>query len=123
MDIVFTKGDQKYVVKIKPFYWNIFLFGWTLIPFFYMKARIEKIIMGLLVVPFLLMILIWYYKGNVISGLEAVSVINFFTLLLVSCHFASYGYRIYIKALLRNGWAVADKRQAAMAALMALGLC
>lgn len=123
MDIIFTKGDKKKVVKIKCFYWNLFLFGWTVIPFILIKAKIEQVVMALLSIPFFLTAMVWYYKGNFISGLEAVSIINFFTLILVSCHYASCGYRIYIKALLRSGWAVSDKRQAAYAALMALGLC
>lgn len=123
MKIIFTKGDRQRVVKIKSFYWSLFIFGWTLIPYMYMKAKTEQIIMGLLSIPFLVCLILYHLHGNFIIGLEAISIINFFTLLLVSCHYASDGYRIYVKSLLKDGWKITDRNHAALAALTVLGIC
>lgn len=123
MKIIFTKGDKQRVVKIKTFYWSLFIFGWTIIPYFYMKAKVEQVIMGLLSIPFLLCLILYHFHGNFMVDIEAISVINFFTLLLVSCHYASDGYRIYIRSLLKDGWTISDKNSAARAALTVLGLC
>lgn len=123
MKIIFTKGDRQRVVKIKSFYWSLFIFGWTLIPYMYMKAKTEQIIMGLLSIPFLICLILYHLHGNFIIGLEAISIINFFTLLLVSCHYASDGYRIYVKSLLKDGWKITDRNNAALAALTVLGIC
>lgn len=121
--VLLLKNDKKKNVIIKNFYWTFFLFGWTTIPYIFLKAKIETIVMALLTLPFLFCMITYYVYGNIIQGIGAICVLNFFTLLLVSCHYASYGYRIEIRALIKNGWRVCDKNQAARAALSVLGLC
>lgn len=113
-------------LSVERFSWEIFLLGWTFIPYIKYKLKYPIILYSIILGTSFICYLLTLTNSEFLSGLRNICYstisFNFFISYVLHSYWAALGKRECLRYYLTNGWTIVNNSRAAKIALILLGI-